>query len=113
MDDLGLDDDAEGDEGDNGQSNADRAHGQRRLRALVRTQMPRMASVEFLRPGRPPWTVTALLEIGRAACAIEATSDNFATMWEIAGKDLNKGVPSRKPYGTVRSGGDDDLKGER
>lgn len=102
-DDLGLDDEAEADAPARGKREAEAVHRQRRLRKLARTQLPRMASVVWERPGRPPWSFTVLLENARGACAIEATSANFATMWEIACEDLNTGVPARKAYGSQRS----------
>ena len=71
----------------------------RRLRASARKQVPRIAPVELHRPGRPVWICNVLMDNGRGAPAVEATTSNMQWLVDLVSSDITSGVSPRPAYG--------------
>lgn len=91
VDDLGLDEPIS--------DKASVARQSRRLRASARKQVPRIAPVELHRPGRPVWICNVLMDNGRGAPAVEATTSNMQWLVDLVSSDITSGVSPRLAYG--------------
>ena len=70
----------------------------RSLLRAARMQVPRTTTVTCQRPGAAPWSVTLLLENGRGAPAMWATSANFDRLLELVRAEIASDTFRRKAH---------------